>query len=318
MSAGAAARESGPTFSHDALLYAGDEEFLAGTVPFIRAGIEAGEPVLVAVDTGKIALLESELSADAAYVHFADMHEIGSNPARLIPAWQQFLDSRKARVERVWGIGEPIWAGRSEAELVECHRHESLINLAFADAAPLSLLCAYDTLALDAEVIAAAHCSHPTTIVGGKRRASDAYCGLDALAVPFADPLPEPRAPVHEFVFVSEDLADLRQFVALRARAAGLGETRCEDVVLAVNEVATNSIRHGGGRGTLRAWHERDALICEVRDRGRLEDPLAGRRRPRDAQVDGYGLWLANQVCDLVQVRSQADGSAVRVHMRTT
>jgi anti-sigma regulatory factor (Ser/Thr protein kinase) len=314
----AAARGSEQTFSHDALLYASDEEFLAGTLPFIRAGIEAGEPVLVALDTGKIALLESELSADAAYVQFVDMREIGGNPGRLIPAWKHFLDSRKAPVKRVWGIGEPIWAGRSEAELVECHRHESLLNLAFADSAPLSLLCPYDTVALDAEVIAAAHCSHPTIVDDGARRPSHAYCGLDALSAPFADPLPEPRAPVHELVFASEDLADLRQFVALRARAAGLGETRCEDVVLAVNEVATNSIRHGGGRGTLRAWHERGVLICEVRDRGRLDDPLAGRRRPRDAQVDGYGLWLANQVCDLVQVRSQVDGSAVRVHMRTT
>jgi anti-sigma regulatory factor (Ser/Thr protein kinase) len=317
VSPGGGARESEQTFSHDALLYAGDEEFLAGTLPFIRAGIEAGEPVLVAVDTGKIALLESELSADAAYVQFADMREIGSNPARLIPAWRQFLDARKAPVKRVWGIGEPVWAGRSEAELVECHRHESLLNFAFADAAPLSLLCSYDTVALGAEVIAAAHCSHPT-IVGedGARRKSHAYCGLDALATPFADPLPEPRAPVHEVVFESEDLAGIRRFVARRARSAGLGDTRSDDLVLAVNEVATNSVRHGGGRGTLRAWQERGAVICEVRDRGRFDDPLAGRRRPREAQIDGYGLWLANQVCDLVQVRSDADGSAVRVHMQ--
>ena len=87
--------------------------------------------------------------------------------------------------------------------------------------------------------------------------------------------------------------------------------------MLAVNEVATNSVRHGGGRGMLRIWQEPDALICEVRDGGRIDDPLAGRRRPGGAQIGGYGLWLANQVCDLVQVRSYADGSAVRVHMRT-
>ena len=54
-----------------------------------------------------------------------------------------------------------------------------------------------------------------------------------------------------------------------------------------------------------------------MRDRGRFEDPLAGRRRPSGAQVGGYGLWLANQVCDLVQLRSHEDGSTVRVHMRT-
>ena len=182
MSAGAAARGSEQDFRHDALLYAGDEEFVAGTLPFILTGIEAGEPVLVVVDQRKIGLLESALGGDAAYVQFADMREVGSNPARLIPAWKHFLDARKLPRTRVWGIGEPIWAGRSEAELVECHRHEALLNLAFAEAAPLSLLCPYDTAALDAEVIAGAHCSHPTIVDDGARRASHAYCGLDALA----------------------------------------------------------------------------------------------------------------------------------------
>ncbi len=286
-------------------------------MPFILTGIEAGEPVLVVVDQEKIGLLESALGGDAAYVQFADMREVGGNPARLIPAWKHFLDARKLPRTRVWGIGEPIWSGRSKAELVECQRHEALLNLAFADAAPLSLLCPYDTASLDVDVIAGAHCSHPTIVDDGTRRASHAYCGLESLATPFSDPLPEPRPPVHELAFESEDLADLRQFIAQRARAAGLGPERAEDIVLAVNEVATNSVRHGGGGGTLRAWQEPDALICEVRDRGRIKDPLAGRRRPSGAQVGGYGLWLANQVCDLVQLRSHADGSTVRVHMRT-
>ncbi len=87
--------------------------------------------------------------------------------------------------------------------------------------------------------------------------------------------------------------------------------------MLAVNELATNSIRHGGGSGVLRVWREPEVLICEVTDHGHFEDPLVGRRRPAGTQVGGYGLWLANQVCDLVQVRSGPEGSTVRVHMRT-
>jgi anti-sigma regulatory factor (Ser/Thr protein kinase) len=246
------------------------------------------------------------------------MREVGGNPARLIPVWKQFLDACTFPCTRAWGIGEPVWAGRSQAELVECQRHEALLNLAFADAAPLSLLCPYDRVALDAEVIAAAHHSHPTIVDDGARRPSHAYCGVESLTAPFSDLLPEPRAPVHALAFGSDDLTGLRQFIARRARAAGLGAARGEDFVLAVNEVATNSVRHGGGRGTLRAWEERGMLICEVRDRGRFDDPLAGRRRPSGAQIGGYGLWLANQVCDLVQLRSLDDGSAVRVHMRTS
>jgi anti-sigma regulatory factor (Ser/Thr protein kinase) len=313
VSADVAPRDAEPALRHDALLYAGDEQFLAGTLPFIRSGVEAGEAVLVVVDRVKFGLLESALGGDAKYVQFADMREIGGNPARLIPVWKDFLAARTQPSKRIWGVGEPAWAGRSDAELVECRRHESLINLAFAGDAPLSLLCPYDTSSLPPEVIEGARCSHPTILDGGGRHGSGTFCEL---AEPFADPLPEPRAPVHELDFGTGDLADLRRFIARRARAARLGSARGDDLVLAINEVATNSVRHGGGRGTLRAWQEGDFLICEVRDGGVIDDPLVGRRRPDGAKVGGYGLWLVNHVCDLVQVRSDARGTVVRVHMR--
>ncbi len=316
MSAGVAARPPEQAFRHEALLYAGEDEFVAATLPFIGEALAAGDPVLVIVDERKVARLRSELAGDAAGVQFADMAEVGANPARIIPAWRQFLEARAEPGRRVWGIGEPIWAGRSAAELVEAQRHEALLNVAFADGSPLSLLCPYDTSQLDRRVIDEAQRTHPGIVAADGRCASHGWCGLHELAQPFADPLPEPHAIVQELAFAAEDLADLRSFVARRARQAGLEETRAEDLVLALNEVATNSVRHAGGRGTMRAWLEPDALICEVRDEGRIEDPLAGRRKPRIDQVGGYGLWLANQVCDLVQVRSYADGSAVRVHMR--
>ena len=81
--------------------------------------------------------------------------------------------------------------------------------------------------------------------------------------------------------------------------------------MLAVGELAANSIRHGGGRGILRVWRTDDALICEIRDRGRIADPLAGRVKPGLEQLDGRGLWIANAVCDLIQIRA----GAVRAHM---
>jgi anti-sigma regulatory factor (Ser/Thr protein kinase) len=88
------------------------------------------------------------------------------------------------------------------------------------------------------------------------------------------------------------------------------------DRVLAVSEVAANSVRHAGGRGVLRIWLQDGALICDVRDDGRIVDPLVGRRRPEGGQIGGYGLWLANQLCELVQIRAFADGGAVRLHKR--
>jgi anti-sigma regulatory factor (Ser/Thr protein kinase) len=305
-----------PVFRHEALLYAGDEQFLSGVLPFIEDALTAGDPVVVAVDEAKVGLLSSQLGVDAEHVHFADMHEVGANPARLIPAWSAFIEARAASGRRIWGVGEPIWVGRSDAELVECQRHEALLNVAFADSGPISFLCPYDTSALGAEVIAEAHRSHPAVVEGGAHRRSPSFCGIEAAAAPFADPLPEPRGFVAECAFAAGDLARLRQLVGGLARGAGLSASRCDDLVLAVNEVASNSVRHGGGRGDLRIWCEGDTLMCEVRDAGRLDDPLAGRRRPNLMEIGGHGLWIANQVCDLVQLRSSPHGSAVRIHMR--
>ncbi|MEO8290742.1 MAG: hypothetical protein ABI649_07070 [Gaiellaceae bacterium] len=50
-------------------------------------------------------------------------------------------------------------------------------------------------------------------------------------------------------------------------------------------------------------------------DAGRIEEPLAGRERPLLDQPSGRGLWLANQLCDLVQMRAFENGGTVRIYM---
>ena len=108
----------------------------------------------------------------------------------------------------------------------------------------------------------------------------------------------------------------MRRFVYEQADESGLGTAQAHDLALAVNEVATNSIRHGGGSGILRFWTEGSTAICEIADAGRIEDPLVGRGRPAPDLGSGYGLWLATQVCDLVQIRTFRGGSVVRLHVR--
>jgi anti-sigma regulatory factor (Ser/Thr protein kinase) len=303
-------------FRHEALLYSGRDGFLAGTVPFIRAGLEADEPVLAIVSQTKIDLLREALNGTADDVHFADMQEVGTNPARIIPAWREFIDDYGIAGRSLRGIGEPVWSDRSPAELIECQRHESLLNLAFADGCAMRLLCPYDTHALDRTVIAEAHRSHPVIVEGGAERDSDCYHGIDLVAAPFADPLSKPPRDPARLVFTGETLDAVRYFVAAEAERVGMDAVRRADLVLAVNEVATNSVLHGGGDGTLLVWREGETLICELRDSGYFDHPLAGRERPRPDRVGGHGLWLANQLCDLVQVRSFSTGTVVRLHLR--
>lgn len=295
-------------FRHEALLYDGADDFLAGALSFIRDGLAAGEPVLVAVDAEKMQALRDALGLDAERVGFEDMAVVGHNPARIIPAWREFADAHPGPIR---GIGEPIWPGRSGTELVECQIHESLLNLAFADRPDFQLLCPYDTSALADGVIHEARCSHPT--VDGEP--SRAYRDAASLLEPFDSPLAPPPATARILGFEIDTIYEVRRLVESVARRAGLPPEREQDLVLAAGELAGNSIRHGGGRGIVRVWRTDTAVVCEVRDRGHIADPLAGRVRPSAEQLTGRGLWLANAVCDLVQIRSSRQGTAVRLHM---
>jgi anti-sigma regulatory factor (Ser/Thr protein kinase) len=307
----ALAHEPQHRFRHEALFYAGQEEFLDGTAAFIREGVESGQPALVVLSAPKIEALRAELDGDADRVLFADMAEVGANPARIIPAWREFAAEHSGPIR---GIGEPIWAERSAAELVECQHHESLLNLAFADRPGFYLLCPYDIAALGPEVLVEARRSHPFLSVNGADQPSSDYRGLEAVAAPFGDPLPDPPVQPRWRVFGVRGLAGLRDFVSAQASDTALSADATEDLELAVHEVAANSVTHGGGGGALRVWVDGGAVICEITDKGIIDEPLVGRERPRPGQAGGCGLWMANQLCDLVQVRTSAHGTTVRMH----
>ena len=304
-----------PAFVHEAFLYRSQDEFLRGTVRFICDGVEAGEPVFVVLNAEKIDRLHEALGEDADRVLFADMAEVGSNPARILAAWREFVDEHGAGGQAIRGIGEPIWAGRSDPELAECHRHESLLNLAFADTPAFRLLCPYDVSALDPSVVEEAERTHPYLSGVDSFSESRSYRGIEAISAPFADPLNEAPSSAEELTFDADSLAEVRELVARRAEEAGLQQARVDGFVLAVNEIATNSIRHGGGSGVLKIWEDGDFLVCQVDDTGRIEKPMAGRLQPILDEPGGRGLWLANQLCDLVQVRTFEDGNVVRIHM---
>jgi MEDS: MEthanogen/methylotroph, DcmR Sensory domain len=149
-----------PAFRHEAFFYAEESELLAGLTSFVRDGVAAGEPTLAVSSAPKIERLKERLGADAGAVRFANMDEVGLNPARIIPAWRDFV-SEHGNGTRLRGIGEPISADRNPPELVECHRHEALLNLAFADGPDFWLLCPYDTAALAPAALDGARRNHP-------------------------------------------------------------------------------------------------------------------------------------------------------------
>ena len=295
-------------------MYAGCDDLLEQATRFIEQGIGAGEPTFVVIDTPTISMLAARIGPHPLLT-FADMAVVGANPARIIPAWQSFVDDH-ADGHPLRGIGQPVWAGRTEQELVECQRHESLLNLAFSGSANMWLMCPYDVESLDEAIIRGAERTHPSIADRHGRWPSSSFEGVGAAAAPLGVPLPEPPASAVTLSFGAGTLSSVRPWLAGYAGTLGLSFDRVDDLVLAVGEISSNSVLHGGGRGVVRVWSRDGAVVCEVVDAGSITDPLAGRRRPATGQESGFGLWLANQLCDLVQIRTFADASVVRVHVR--
>lgn len=296
-------------FRHQALIYEGAEDFLAGVVPFVEAALEADEPVLIAVRAAQGEWLEERLGG-AEGVRFAAMEEVGMNPALIIPLWRDFVEENAGRP--VSGVGEPVWPERGPAALEECRRHEALLNLGFADAPDFSLLCPYDAAGLPSPVLEGIAVFHRHLDWGEQARESAEFsAALDC----FAGSLPPPAVAPTTLEFGLAELAEVRHRMAAAGEQAGLDSRGVADLVTATSELAANSVMHGGGSGILRLWREGGRILAEVEDCGRIEDPLVGRIRPDITQEGGRGLWLANQLCELVQIRSGANGTVVRLHM---
>jgi serine/threonine-protein kinase RsbW len=138
------------------------------------------------------------------------------------------------------------------------------------------------------------------------------------------------RADAVRFAVDREHIAAVRHAVAQFAAWHGLADPARADFVLAVNELLTNAVRHGGGSGDVWLWRTRDGLWCdglwcdglwcdglwcEVADRGPgiAQDRLDGHRLPPPQAPGGRGLWLVHQLCDQVTISTGQGGTTVRV-----
>ncbi len=295
--------------AHQALFYRDSDEYVGGILDFIDPGLERGEPVAIAVPAPRLKLLRAELEDHAAPVELLDMCELGRNPGRIIPAVLEMLDRHRGKP--LWYVGEPIWPGRSGEEIREATRHEALINLAWPDA-DISVLCPYDAARLDDQVLLDAEHTHPGVVRNGRLEGSTAY-GHGAVPDACEQSLSDPPPSALERSFEANDLPELRTWVGGLATGSGLGGDRASELVIAINELTTNTVRHAATHGLLRFWPAPGELIFQIEDAGHIADPLAGRRH-QITGTGGLGLWMVNQLCDLVEVRTSAAGTTIRVH----
>jgi anti-sigma regulatory factor (Ser/Thr protein kinase) len=303
-------------FRHEAFLHRGEDEFVDGVLAFVREGLERDEDVVVVEPGPRGDLLRAVLGDAGRDVRWLDMTTVGANPGRLVGVWETALAGSLAAGRRLRGVGEPAFAGRRPQELVECHLHELLLNRAFADGPGWRLMCPYDERRLPTEAVSGARHTHPEWSSLAARGSTGNAVGplLEAgLATAHSAPLPPPSGAVLRGEFGAVDVPAVRRTVVSWARSCGLAADQVELLELAASELATNSVLHGGGSGSIALWEEPHAVVLEVSDAGVVDDPLAGRRPPAPDAESGAGLYLLHQLADLLQLRSSSEGTTVRV-----
>ena len=167
-------RSQTPMLRHQALIYQDDDSFLAATVPFLVAGLERSEAVLVVTKAQHVSKLRGELGKKANQVDFVESETWYTTPSSALNTYRSYVEDKLDSSLWTRLIGEPIWMGRSETDLRAWHRYESLLNLAFG-LMPVTLLCPYDERSLDPTIIQDATLTHPELVEGMSAATNPTY-----------------------------------------------------------------------------------------------------------------------------------------------
>jgi hypothetical protein len=171
------------TLEHRALLYATDEDFVDAAAPFVTAGLERSDAVLVVSAPNRVNRLRRALGTDVERVEFRPSAKWYSSPQRALDSFRAFLqESTGAGSAWVRIIGEPMWAGRSPKEIRAWTRYESMLNIALA-AYPATIVCPYGTRSLSGSIVADARCTHPEVMSGPTAARSLEYCSPESFVL---------------------------------------------------------------------------------------------------------------------------------------
>jgi len=307
---GAAAEHDG--YFHEAAFYDSDDDFVALVEPFLRDGVAAGEPTLVACAERNTALLR-EAVGDLDGIAFVPGEQQYRSPGFTVAAYRAMFGSLVAggasQIRVIGdvphpGVGVP-WDGWA--------RYEAAINHAYDDF-PLWGLCPYDTRTTPDHVLEEVQRTHQWLASESGHHRNHGY--LDPrLVLQQLSPSPDPiEVCTPDLEAVDPTPASARHLVEALAQGTDLEPSSVANLVLAVSEVVTNSIRHGEPPRIMRAWSERDRVVVTVKDGGPgLADPLTGLLEPDPEQPSGRGMWIVHQVCSDVGLRTEADGFTVRL-----
>jgi anti-sigma regulatory factor (Ser/Thr protein kinase) len=299
--------------THRACFYDSPGELTRAVEPVVRAGLRRGDVVFAAARPASLQVLRELLGDDAGRVELHDGEEWCARPWERLAAIREMLASLPDG-SRLYMVGEPPWGG-SDAAVREWARFESIVNLALAHA-PVVSLCLYDARELPDEILRHGRQTHPELLANGTVSSCEEFVPPAELVPALALPLDGiPVDGIRELSLNGNQHA-FRVALTRAATELGIPRERIEQVVVAVNEVATNALLHGRPPLRARCWTAGGEFVCEIADSGPgLTDPLAGWLLPSGPSEGGWGLSIARQLCDAVEIAPEGEGTRVTMHV---
>jgi anti-sigma regulatory factor (Ser/Thr protein kinase) len=298
---------------HAVAFHDGPADQVERAVAFARAAVDRGEPLALAVPAAVETAVRDALG-NKGFVSLAAPSGAtggsGQTTAALRARELRALVQGSAGVT-VLSAHDPALDGVDGGYWTEL---DAALNVALGDL-PVDLVCLYPGFPLHLEVLQGAEANHPYVLDGDGFRDNPRHrCPVEVLRDrdPSTPLVLGPPDLVHRYN--SWQLHEVRAMVAQLAPALGFDPVRADDLVLAVNEVATNAVEHGSPQAEIHLWATSGGLVCEVHDSGDLHEPLPGLVAPHPADPRGRGVWIARQLCDLLHVWRDGTGTHVRMH----
>jgi anti-sigma regulatory factor (Ser/Thr protein kinase) len=298
----------GTALRHNALVYESQDEYLARAVPFLKAGIEAGEGAVVAHTRPGLAVMREALGPDAARVTFVDVSGAYTRPVRTLAAYHKVYVEQLRRTPTLRAVAD-VQFGPDPNEWDLWTGYETVFNRSFGHL-PAWVLCSYDANGTPDPVIEGVWQTHPEVVADDIWKRSDRYEDPDHLLRRIA-PAPPPLTGLRPIRF-GRGAEELREQLARELAADKMSEAQSLDLLLAATEIANNAMQHGGGIQEVRVGRARGRFVCEIVDRGDgFDDPAAGYLAPREGI--GAGLWVARQLTWRIEFFHSPTGFTTRI-----
>ena len=293
---------------HNALVYESTDEYLARAVPFLKAGIEAGEGAVVAHTRPGLAMMREALGPEAARVTFVDVSAAYTRPARTLAAYHEVYVEQLRKTPTLRAVAD-VQFGPDPNEWDLWTGYEAVFNRSFGHL-PAWVLCSYDANGTPDPIIEGVWQTHTEVVAGDSWNSSDQYEDPDHLLRRIT-PAPAPLTGLRPLPF-GGGAEELREQLARELAAYKTSKAQTLDMMLAATEIANNAVQHGGGIQEVRVGRARGRFVCEIVDRGDgFDDPAAGYLAPR-AGI-GAGLWVARQLTWRIEFFHSPTGFTTRI-----